>query len=396
MRSSQAPASLLLLLCLLLTGCFSIRREAQRPGSTDLGSREVVLPALLVDNTLIVEAKWDRFGPYHFLLDTGSADTLVTRELAGRYGVAGALPPGSPEVQLQSSDGRTTVLAPAVLDRLELGRARFRNVPVLIYDCSALSGQYGVKIDGILGFPLFRKTLLTLDYPRRRVILRRPDPEGKPDPGASVSFNNASKTPLVPIRIADRTFIALVDSGSDQTLSVNPVGLGLHFASGPTEGRTVGTLAGDRIEAVARLADTIVIGDCPVPRPTVEVSDELSSLGGGILRYFTITFDQENDRVTFHRDSPDPILLPAERITGLSFSKSAPYWRVVGVVPGSPADAAEVEPGDLVTRINGEPVARWDVERFERLNRDAASIVFTFLNGASETSKRLNVVNQVP
>ena len=31
-----------------------------------------------------------------------------------------------------------------------------------------------MKIDGILGFPLFRETILTLDYPHKRVLLSQP------------------------------------------------------------------------------------------------------------------------------------------------------------------------------------------------------------------------------
>ena len=36
------------------------------------------------------------------------------------------------------------------------------DVDVLIYDCEPLSAHLGVRIDGVLGFPLFRETLLTL------------------------------------------------------------------------------------------------------------------------------------------------------------------------------------------------------------------------------------------
>ena len=381
---------------LLLSGCFSPSHEPPRPGSTDLGGREIVLPAQILDSTLIVEAKWDHFGPYHFLIDTGSSVTLVTPELAARYAENGVPLPETPRVEVQSSDGTITVLPAVLLRRIELGRARFNHVPALIYDCLPLTGQLGVKIDGVLGFPLFRAAELTLDYPHGRVLLRPPGFAGPPPAGSSLSFNNASKTPLVSLRIGDRSFIALVDSGSDETLSLNPFGLAPKFAFGPAEGPTVGTLTGDRTEQVGRLAETIYVGDYAVPRPTVEITDDLSAIGGGILRYFTITFDQAHDRVTFYRDATDPIAVPGRRSAGLSFRKTPAYWRVVGVVPGSPADGAEVEPGDLVTRINGEPVAKWDVARFERLMANAESITYTFLYGPHEADKKLKVVDLVP
>ena len=303
-----------------------------------------------------------------------------------------------------SSGGGTAVLPATMVARLELGAARFDHVPALIYDCSAISEQKGVKIDGILGFPLFRETLLTLDYSHGTIVLRRNPPTIPGDPipalpGSTIDFSLPNKTPLIPLRLDNRTFIALVDSGSDDALSLNPRGLTPppRFLSGPTEGLTVGTLKGDQVEEIGRLADTLSIGDYAVPRPVVEMSgDTWSALGGGILKYFTITFDQEHDRVTFFRDATNPIAVPGIRSTGLSFAKTPAYWRVVGVVPGSPADAEEVEPGDLVTRINGEPVAKWDTHRYDQLIAQADSVVITFLYGTQEKDMAMRVKDLVP
>jgi membrane-associated protease RseP (regulator of RpoE activity) len=65
-------------------------------------------------------------------------------------------------------------------------------------------------------------------------------------------------------------------------------------------------------------------------------------------------------------------------------------------VPDSPGQGAGIEPGDLVTAVNGEPVAKWDVRRFDRLVANAEEIGFTFLNGTSQAEKRLKVIELVP
>ena len=80
----------------------------------------------------------------------------------------------------------------------------------------------------------------------------------------------------------------------------------------------------------------------------------------------------------------------------MSFTKSPAYWRVAGIVPGSPAETAGVQLGDLVTRINGEPLAKWDLIRFEQLVATADEIAFTFLNGTAESEKRVRVFELVP
>ncbi len=80
----------------------------------------------------------------------------------------------------------------------------------------------------------------------------------------------------------------------------------------------------------------------------------------------------------------------------MSFSKAAAYWKVAGVVQRSPAEAADIHTGDLVTRINGEPVNKWDLRRYEQLVASANEIAFTFLNGNTESDKRVQVFDLVP
>jgi len=243
-------ALLLLAACiplLLLEGCASLdalpspfRRTPPRPGRTSLGSQLVIVPTKAIGNVLIVEAKGDRFGPYHFLVDTGSSVTLVTPALAKRYASKDAPPADAPRVRVLSADGQTTELAPTTLRQLELGQARFDDVFALVYDCTALSAHLGVKIDGILGFPLFRETLPTLHYPRSRVLLQSTRSLAA-IPGTAIPLHDASKTPLISVRLDDRTFVALIDSGSDGPLSLNPIGLNPSFASAPRAGATIGT-----------------------------------------------------------------------------------------------------------------------------------------------------------
>jgi hypothetical protein len=393
---AKAGFPLWLAVCLLFSGCLSFHREPPRPGQTSVGAPVVTLPVQMIDNYLILTAKWDKFGPYHFIIDTGSSVTLVTPELAQRYAAKGALPRFMPEVHDRSADGQTTDLPSTILSRIELGAARFANVPALVYDCSSLSAQFGVRIDGVLGFPLFRDTLLTLDYPHGVVRLQASALAAPTVAGTAIPFNNSQKIPLIPVRLGDRTLIALIDSGNDEALRLNPVGMDLPYAFPPTQGRIVHDLTGDHTERIGRLADTLYIGDKAVPHPLVEVIDELSALGGGILKYFVVTFDQEHDRVIFERDSTDPIALPAVRSVGLCFDKTPAYWRVAGVIPGTPASAAGLETGDLVTAINGEPTAQWDPRRYDQLMANAESIDFTLLNGTQKIDRPLKVVELVP
>jgi len=396
MTSSRVIALLSVCGALFVAGCSMLRRVPMPPRSTTLESQLIELPAQTISNYLIVETHWDKKGPYHFLIDTGASVTLVSPELAARYSDTSAPPIPAAEVSVKSADGNRTLLPPVTLRRFFLGQARFERVPALVYDCHTLSAHFGIKIDGVLGFPLFRDTLLTLDYPRSRVLLV---PNSSPPPvlpGSTIQFDNASRTPLIPVTLGDETFIALIDSGSDGTLNLNPVGLHATFDYGPRPGLAVATLTGDRPQQVGRVAQPLQIGSYTFMHPIVALTDDLASLGGAVLKNFTVTFDQRRSQVTFYRESSAPILTPSRRSAGLSFDKNPVYWRVTHVVPGSPAEAAGIQPGDLCTRIDGEPVTSWNLRRYEELTASAKTIAFTFLRGTREQATSVAVFDLVP
>jgi hypothetical protein len=383
-------------LLLFTTGCtyFSFRREPPRPGRTTLSSPLVLLPAETIGNFIIVEARWDRYGPYHFVIDTGSANTLVTPGLVRRY--SNGLPrANAARVRVASAEGDIMELPAASLRRIELGGARFEDVPVLVHDLAQLSAHLGVRIDGLLGFPLFRETQLTLDYPHNRVLLQ-PANTTALAPGTPVPFDDSHKTPVIHVGMGNRNLLVLVDSGSDATFSLNPIGLDATFASGPRPGATVGTLAGDHPQQIGRLGEDLTIGHYTLSHPIVDLTDEWSAIGGGVLKYFTVTFDPAHDQVVFLRDGHEPIAMTARHSAGVSFSKTPAYWRVAGVIPNSPAEAAGIQFGDLVTRINGEPVSKWNLSRYEQFIMTGGEVTFTLLFGTNEVEKHVRVFDLVP
>lgn len=392
MKVSRALVALACAAQLFLVGCVSGR--SRPPGRTTLNEAGVTVPAQLVGSHFVVEAKWDKHGPWHFLVDTGSSVTLVSPEFAKRYGKEDVGPP-APPVRVMSSEGDTTVLPTTIVRRINLKGARFDNVRALVRDFSDLSSHLGVKIDGILGFPVFRNTVFTLDYPAGKLVISSPSARREVH-GATVRFNNSQRTPLIPIQLGDVTLVALIDSGSDGPLMLNPAGLDLRYVVPPRTGSTVGTLTGNHVQEVARLDETLQIGPYTFPRPIAALSDELSSIGGEILRNFSVTFDQPRNLVVFSRPEKGPIETPSRRSAGMAFSKGPTYWRVVSVVPGSPAEAAGVKTGDLVTRINGETIANWPLQRFDPFVRRNAEIVFTFLDGSREKPVVIPTFDLVP
>lgn len=357
------------------------------------------MPARIISNLFLVEARQADGRTCRFLIDTGSGVTLVSPALAKALRLKENAGPAR-TVNLRGAHNGEMELEACTLRTLSLGAASFERVPALIYDCSDLSSHLGVTLDGIIGFPLFRDTLLTLDYPGSRLVLA-PSHTFAPAPVASprvstIAFNNEQNSPLIPIQMGNESFIVLVDSGSDGGLSLNPVGLHPRFANGPRVGQLVTSLNWEHRQLVGRLAQNIIVGTHTVEQPVTDLTDQLSSLGGEFLRNFILTFDQRNSRVTFTRATDDPVRMAPRRNTGLSFSRTPVYWRVLAVVPETPAAQAPIQTGDLCVRINGEPVEKWGANRYAALLGTAAKVTYTFLHGPKETDLDIPVIDLVP
>jgi hypothetical protein len=382
---------------LLAGGCVSPGRG---PAATRFEPQPVRVPARILSNFFLVEAKQADGRTYRFMVDTGSSVTLVSPRLADALKLKERRGTPPRTLPVRGANGREIDLPSVTLKSIQLGEARFERTPAIVYDFSDLSAHLGLPIDGVIGFPLFRDTLLTLDYPAATLELS-PNPVVAPPPvrqprTSVIPFDRAQPTPLIPVQMDNESFFALIDSGSDGGLALNPAGLHPRFVHGPRIGLIVSSLHGDNRQFVGRLEQNITFGTQLVQQPVVDLTDQLSSLGGELLRHYRLTFDQQRHTVTMVRDTDGPVQMPGRRSTGLSFRRFPNYWRLLAVVPDTPNSGLPVEPGDLCVRINGELVEHWTFERYAELVKKAARITYTFLNGAKEVDYEAQVFELVP
>lgn len=411
-RASRVPLlaarrSLAASLCLVLavasgfftSGCVNYGRRA--PARTVLETKTTTLPARVISNFFVIESQLSDGKTYRFIVDTGSTATLVSPDLAKKFAMKERRGVPRRKVHVTSASGAEVELEAITLRQLNLGDALFERVPALIFDFTDLSGHLGLPIDGIVGFPVFRNTLLTMNYPEHKLVIASYPEFTPPAPVASpqtstIAFNNEQGTPLIPIQMGNESFIVLIDSGSDGSLSLNPVGLHPHFANGPRVGTLISSLRGDRRQLTGRLNQDVLIGSHLIQKPVVDLTDQLSSIGGEFLRHFVVTFDQRRNQVTLVRDADGAVTMEPRRSSGLSFERSAVYWKILTVIPDTPAAKLPIQAGDLCVRINGELVAQWGYDRYADLLKTADKITYTLLVGAKETDVEVPVFELVP
>ena len=385
-------------LCLLISGCITGRGRS--PAATHVEPQPVRVPAQVIANFFFVESTQADGKTYRFMVDTGSSVSYVSAPLADALKRKEKRKGPPRTLVVRGANGKDFELPAITLKSFRLGEANFDDVPAVIYDFSEFSAHVGLKIDGLIGFPLFRDTLLTLDYPAQRLeIAPNPvvaPPTEKLQRTSVIAYNREQATPLVPVQMGNESFFVLLDSGSDLGLSLNPAGLHPRFVHGPRVGMMVGSLDGNKRQLVGRLEQNITLGTQLVQQPVVDLTEQLSSLGGELLRYFRLTFDQQRHLVTLVRSSDGPVQMPGRRSTGLSFRRFPNYWRLLAVVPDTPNSDMPVEAGDLCVRINGELVEKWTLERYTELVQTAPKITYTFLSGAKEVDHEVKVFELVP
>jgi len=124
------------------------------------------IPLRIVNCYPLVPVHLNDAGPYLFLLDTGASVCVVSAEAArmlelplGRAGIAHGA----------ASD---TASRASVLGRLRVGDKRTEDLNVTVMDCSDVTENAGVQVDGYLGHDWLKRFVVTIDYPRSTLILR--------------------------------------------------------------------------------------------------------------------------------------------------------------------------------------------------------------------------------
>ncbi|UCE60770.1 MAG: retropepsin-like domain-containing protein [Phycisphaerales bacterium] len=303
------PAKALAILLPLLTiSCSAVHAEAEpihaeTPMRTTLHATTVSVPMLSWGGRPVVEARVNGKGPFKLILDTGTSFPLVlddalvnTLELP----VTATTRPRDEAEELDVVD----------VDTLAIGEAEFSSIQGIRSSRAGCASMIGEGIQGILGLPLFKDCLLTLDFPKRRVRL---ESGGLPEPDGETIEYSADKED---------------DYGVTLTLSVGGVPVKTHIDTGspalvtflnkfqkklPLKGKphVVGVARTPQGEAEVRSAvlDGIIkLGKHEWVNPRIDFADlgpmldyDAGNIGSRLLKDFAVTVDQKNHRVRFRR-----------------------------------------------------------------------------------------------
>jgi hypothetical protein len=234
--------------------------------------------------------------PLSFVLDTGSSRILIDRALATDLGLKAN---GSGSLQGAGS-GRIPI------EFIHDVRLAFPGVESGGYDLSTtdlkpLEQSLGVKVDGILGYEVLSRFVITVDYEGKNLTFTLPQAFHPDNKAQQLPIEIRDKWPFVkaelvlpgPVTVQDSF---MIDSGSSDAVD-HPVVMKLQSRVASESG--IGF--GKPVQGGTARADSFRIGRYTLDRPIVSccgATDATSKLiGSEILRRFNVTFDYPSSRI---------------------------------------------------------------------------------------------------
>jgi hypothetical protein len=276
--------------------------------------------------------------------------------------------------------------------RFALPGVRFTAHKAGVIDLGGLRGSVGREVAGILGYDLFHRFVVEIDYETQLVRLHEPNGFRYDGAEKSLALTIKGKLPYVTARLTvpgqgpvEKSL--LIDTGSDDGVDDDLI----RQSSGPKREITAGVGLGSEFRGVIGRFQKVELGRLTL-EGVVGSGPGVPLIGGEVLHRFTVTLDYGRKQIFLepNRFFREPFPFDA---SGLSLRLAGPEYqlfRVHSVMKDSPAERAGFRPGDLITAIDNCPSQRFRLGQVQRmLSRSGRQYHFAVKRGA--TSLRLKV-----
>ncbi len=333
--------------------------------SIDGGAASVTLPFRLLNNHIYVSVMVNGKGPYTFIVDTGG-HCLISPQLVAELGlkIVGA-------TAMSGAGTKTTAGGFTHVDEIALGAVRMRDQLGFAAPIYAPAVE-GISVDGMVGFEMFRRFAVQIDYGRDLLIITDPtrfDPTGA---GTAIPFVFYDHLPMVRGSLADLPARFDIDTGSRSELDITGPFVAAHelrarFSKGVSAVTGWG-MGGPSRSYVVRLP-SLTLGGVQVSSPVAGLSEDKggsisdpnyeANIGSGLLKRFVVTFDYAHQMMYLRPIAPPPVDAGRFDRSGLWINSGPDGYVVTDVAANGPAERAGIQVGDVITRLDGTP-SRFD------------------------------------
>lgn len=345
------------------------------------GKNRVQIPIEIYNNLVVVPVVLNDALPLKFILDTGVRTSILTQktfsdilnlQYARKYTISG---PGGDKVVDAYVTNNVTIDLPGVNGR---GHAML----VLAEDYLELRNYLGTDVHGILGYELFSRFIVEIDYQKKLLTLMTPERFRKRAKFQALPIVVEDTKPyiVVPLVLKDGTSIdakLMMDSGASHGLMLETMsdprikvpekavssllGRGLGGAIYGKVGRINSLTLGSH-----QLED--VIANFPDPNSyadSIKVGNVFrnGAIGGEVMSRFTIVFNFPKERVYIKKNSnfKNNFYYNLSGITVKAIGSALNIFEVTEVRDKSASQRGGILPGDQILSVNGVAASSLDL-----------------------------------
>ena len=402
-RRSALDSRLLALLAIVALSAAGHGQDTKREAAAKSAASQAVaqIPFEMNGNSLFLQARVNGSKPCWFILDTGAAVTVLNVTTVQALGLkaraGGTLRGAGGNVQSTQIKGVT----------LDVGGARLEDLNVAALPLAQFESAGGRVVDGILGVELFKRYVVEIDYEARQLAVYEPAGYVYAGRGESLPLSIKNNHPHVraQLKLPGRAPFEgefVIDAGASMPLVLLPSFTERHGLrdSLPAAHTVYGRGVGGEIRLPVGRAESFRIGSFTLAQPVTGLpsagtfgSEGLAgNIGTAILRRFKVVFDYSRKRVHLEpaKNFSDPFEFDTSGLGLMSEGPSFNVFKVVRVLPGTPAAEAGLRPGDEIVTVGGRPVTGTRLSDLrERLRRPDQTISIRVRRGAEELDVEL-------
>lgn len=337
------------------------------------GDRSEDISFVYRNQHIYLPVELDVIGTRMFLIDSGAGMSVIDQSAAAEIGleladrIPGAGAGGMTDFYITRTGGFR-------IDGIE-----FAEQTVIAYPISDLTGSFsGIRTGGILGYDFLSRFITRIDYERSLISFYAPAGLAPP-PGA-----DTLKAPLIHKLFAVRAVLDgrhegtfLIDTGASSSLLQRKFCEDNSLLEGrKTLGISIVGTGGAEEASIARF-ESLILGSSVIEEPVFTIPAGTSGIGAlegisgiignDILQRFVLYLDYDAQMVYLERNSSFDRPFFADRF-GVQLGCGRRGMVVLHlVIPGTPAEAAGLRVGDVITAIDGSPAG--GCERMDAIMR---------------------------
>ncbi|MDR9456527.1 MAG: aspartyl protease family protein [Salegentibacter sp.] len=406
------------LLMLWLTG-LTIPLTAQSEYRVENQKGYFKLPFQLINDLVIVPVTVNGV-ELSFLLDTGVNATLI-------FAIDGEIPDvkNTSRIFLRGlGPGEPVMALKAINNTVKLGDARSDSETLYIVDeeLIGLSNRLGIELNGILGYDFFRDFIVNFNYRRKFIKVYAPEIYNYKKCRRCVDIplifdeNKPYLEAKVEMEDQEHNMLFLLDSGSGDAVWIfTDEERGITVPHPSFEDFLGYSISGSVYGKRSRIS-SLSLGDLKLKEVTASFPDSLyvkdvslydnrnGSIGSQIMKRFHYTLDypgknlrlkpnldfrksfeydmsgvvvqHTGQRIVRHYEAPPPffdveeIQSDGEEVSEITYQLKfslAPQYQIAEIRPGSPAEKAGLQIGDIILEINGKPAHKYSLDKISSL-----------------------------